>query len=75
MQDVNIKDDELSERITKVLRNLRALRLSIVSEHNTATTDDPQGLWDRDRFSLFPESRSFFCKASVSVAETNHILS
>ncbi|KAK9605032.1 hypothetical protein V6Z93_002981 [Aspergillus fumigatus] len=30
LQDVNIKDDELSERITKVLRNLRALSLSIL---------------------------------------------
>ncbi|EAW16957.1 F-box domain protein [Aspergillus fischeri NRRL 181] len=62
LQDINIKDDELSDRITKVLRNLRALRLSIVSEHNTATTEDPQELWNQDRFSLFPESRSFFTK-------------
>lgn len=45
-----------------MLGNLRALRLSIVSEHNTATTEDPQELWNQDRFSLFPESQSFLTK-------------
>ncbi|GFG06186.1 hypothetical protein IFM5058_02798 [Aspergillus udagawae] len=60
LQDINIKDDELSNRITKVLRYLRSLRLSIVSEHNTATTEDPREFWNEDRFSLFPESQSFF---------------
>ncbi|KAF7158668.1 hypothetical protein CNMCM6106_005458 [Aspergillus hiratsukae] len=40
MQDVNVTNDRISANIEKVLRGLRALRLSIVTEHNEHAPED-----------------------------------
>ncbi|RLL97664.1 hypothetical protein CFD26_105317 [Aspergillus turcosus] len=53
MQDVNVADDRISANIEKVLRGLRTLRLSIVTEHNEAAPED-----DLD----FPEPHDFFAQ-------------
>jgi hypothetical protein len=53
MQDFNVTADRTSANIEKVLRGLRALRLSIVTEHNEAAPED-----DLD----FPEPHNFFAQ-------------
>ncbi|RHZ54879.1 F-box protein [Aspergillus thermomutatus] len=54
MQDINVNDDRISANIKKVLQNIRALRLSIVTEHNEAAPED-----DLD---VFPEPHDFFAQ-------------
>ncbi|KAH1627705.1 hypothetical protein KXX21_001348 [Aspergillus fumigatus] len=67
LQDVNIKDDELSERITKVLRNLRALSLSITILKDFGTGTDSVYFLSRDRF--FAKLPSVWLKPTTSSLE------
>ncbi|RLL95950.1 hypothetical protein CFD26_105976 [Aspergillus turcosus] len=60
LQDINIQDNKTYARILVVLRKLRSLRLSIVTEHSTATTEARLERWYEEKFSRFSESQFFF---------------
>ncbi|KAF7590810.1 hypothetical protein BBP40_002332 [Aspergillus hancockii] len=64
LQNVNETDPEVVENITKVLGNLRALRLNITNEHDEGNGE--HDLEQAEPHIFFPELSSFWLKPALS---------